>query len=590
MKILLAAVNAKYIHSNLAVYSMKAYAEKKGCAGAEIKLAEYTINQQQDVILKNIYREKPEILCFSCYIWNISFVKELIRNIRKILPHIIIWAGGPEVSYDAEQFLKEMTQADGVMCGEGEQTFQELLECYVNCKNSQEKIEEKLKEIPGIVYRDGRELVRTVPREIMNMDELVFPYENMSLFSNKIIYYESSRGCPFSCSYCLSSIDKKLRFRSLSLVKQELQFFLDHQVPQVKFVDRTFNCKKEHAMEIWKYVKEHDNGITNFHFEIAADLLTEEEIGLIRTMRPGLIQLEIGVQSTNERTLKEIRRKTSFEEITRKVHAVAEGHNVHQHLDLIAGLPYEDYESFGKSFCDVYSLKPQQLQLGFLKVLKGAYMQEMAEDYGCVYKEKEPYEVLGTRWLSYGEISRLKGIEEMTEVYYNSGQFSHTMKALEAEFSNAFAMYEALADFYEAHGYFEVSHARISRYEILREFLREKGIKDPDFYDELMIYDLYARENMKTRPAWAGDLKPYKKQIQNFYAREAEHPDLLKNYAGYQAKQMEKMTHLEVFTYRVTEGKKEKGCYPLVFDYKQRDPLTYGAAVYPADLVEQEKL
>lgn len=588
MKILLAAVNAKYIHSNLAVYSMKAYAEKKGCAGAELRLKEYTINQQQDLILKDIYREQPDILCFSCYIWNISFVKELICDIKKILPHVTIWAGGPEVSYDAEQFLKEMTQADGVMCGEGEQTFQELLECYVNCKNSQEKIEEKLKEIPGIVYRDGRELVRTVPREIMNMDELVFPYENMSLFSHKIIYYESSRGCPFSCSYCLSSIDKKLRFRSLSLVKQELQFFLDHQVPQVKFVDRTFNCKKEHAMEIWKYVKEHDNGITNFHFEIAADLLTEEEISLIRTMRPGLIQLEIGVQSTNETTLKEIRRKTSFEEITKKVCAVAEGKNVHQHLDLIAGLPYEDYESFGKSFCDVYCLKPQQLQLGFLKVLKGAYMQEMAETYGCVYKDKEPYEVLGTRWLTYGEIIRLKGIEEVTEVYYNSGQFSHTMKALEEEFSNAFAMYEALADFYEAHGYFSVSHARISRYEILREFLREKEIRDLEFYDELMIFDLYARENMKTRPSWARDLKPYKKQIQNFYAKQAEEPDILKNYAGYQAKQTEKMTHLEVFTYKVSEGKKEKGIYPIVFDYKKRDSLTYDAAMYEIVLEEQE--
>ena len=587
MKILLAAVNAKYIHSNLAVYSMKAYAEKKGCAGAELRLKEYTINQQQDLILKDIYREQPDILCFSCYIWNISFVKELICDIKKILPHVTIWAGGPEVSYDAEQFLKDMPQADGVMCGEGEQTFLELLECYVNYKNSQEKIEE-LKKIRGIVYRAENTLVRTLSREIMNMDDLVFPYENISLFEHKIIYYESSRGCPFSCSYCLSSIDKKLRFRSLSLVKQELQFFLDHQVPQVKFVDRTFNCKKEHAMEIWKYVKEHDNGITNFHFEIAADLLTEEEISLIRTMRPGLIQLEIGVQSTNETTLKEIRRKTSFEEITKKVCAVAEGKNVHQHLDLIAGLPYEDYESFGKSFCDVYRLKPQQLQLGFLKVLKGAYMQEMAEAYGCVYKDKEPYEVLGTRWLTYGEIIRLKGIEEVTEVYYNSGQFSHTMKALEEEFSNAFAMYEALADFYEAHGYFSVSHARISRYEILREFLREKEIRDLEFYDELMIFDLYARENMKTRPSWARDLKPYKKQIQNFYAKEAEEPDVLKNYAGYQAKQTEKMTHLEVFTYKVSEGKKEKGIYSIVFDYKKRDSLTYDAAMYEIVLEEQE--
>lgn len=574
MKVLLTAVNAKYIHSNLAIYSMKAYAEKKGCWGAEIQLAEYTINQQQDGILRKIYEEKPDVLCFSCYIWNISFIKELIQDLKKILPETRIWVGGPEVSYDAERFLKEMPQVTGVMCGEGEATFLEVVKSYAQWEN-QEQEPEMLDNIPGIVYRKGQELIVTGNRDILDMDELVFPYENLSLFEHKIIYYESSRGCPFSCSYCLSSIDKKLRFRSLSLVKEELQFFLDNKVPQVKFVDRTFNCKKEHAMEIWKYLKEHDNGVTNFHFEIAADLLSENEIALISTMRPGLIQLEIGVQSTNEKTLEEIRRKTSFSEICKKVQAVAAGENVHQHLDLIAGLPYEDYESFKKSFCDVYALKPQQLQLGFLKVLKGAYMQEMAEAYGCVYKSKEPYEVLKTRWLTYGEISRLKGVEEMTEVYYNSGQFSYTLEALEKEFPDAFTMYEAFADFYEEKGYFAVSHARISRYEILREFLREKEIQNLEFYDELMVLDLYARENLKTRPSWAMDLKPYKKQIQEFYTKEEEQPGILKDYQGYQARQMEKMTHLEVFTYNVLEGKTEKGIYPVVFDYKKRNPLTY---------------
>lgn len=574
MKVLLTAVNAKYIHSNLAVYSMKAYAEKRGEKGTEIQLAEYTINQQQDGILQKIYEKEPDIVCFSCYIWNISFVRELIRDLKKILPETRIWVGGPEVSYDAEHFLREMPQVTGVMCGEGEDTFLEVIKSYAQWEK-QEQEPEALGNISGIVYRDGKELIATENREILDMDELVFPYENLSLFEHKIIYYESSRGCPFSCSYCLSSIDKKLRFRSLSLVKRELQFFLDNKVPQVKFVDRTFNCKKEHAMEIWKYIKEHDNGVTNFHFEIAADLLTENEIALISTMRPGLIQLEIGVQSTNEKTLQEIRRKTSFSEICQKVRAVAAGENVHQHLDLIVGLPYEDYESFKKSFCDVYALKPQQLQLGFLKVLKGAYMQEMAEVYGCVYKSKEPYEVLKTRWLTYGEISRLKGVEEMTEVYYNSGQFSYTLEALEKEFPDAFTMYEAFADFYEQKGYFAVSHARISRYEILREFLQEKKIQNLEFYDELMILDLYARENLKTRPSWAADLKPYKKQIQEFYKKEEEQPEILKDYKGYQARQVEKMTHLEVFTYNVLEGTTEKGIYPVVFDYQKRNPLTY---------------
>ena len=588
MKVLLTAVNAKYIHSNLAIYSMKAYAEQKGCPGAEIQLAEYTINQQQDGILRGIYEKKPDLLCFSCYIWNISFVRELIRDVKKILPKTRIWVGGPEVSYDAEDFLKEMPQVTGVICGEGEETFAEVVRTYAQWEK-QEQEPGKLADVPGIVYRDGEKLVFTGNRDILNMDELVFPYENLSLFEHKIIYYESSRGCPFSCSYCLSSIDKKLRFRSVFLVKKELQFFLDHQVPQVKFVDRTFNCKKEHAMEIWKYIKEHDNGITNFHFEIAADLLTEEEIGLIAAMRPGLIQLEIGVQSTNERTLQEIRRKTSFQEICKKVRAVAEGENVHQHLDLIAGLPYEDYKSFQKSFCDVYALRPQQLQLGFLKVLKGAYMEEMADAYGCVYKSKEPYEVLKTKWLTYGEISRLKGIEEMTEVYYNSGQFFYTLEALVKEFPDAFTMYEELADFYKRKGYFTVSHARISRYEILREFLQEKGIQYLEFYDQLMVLDLYARENLKTRPSWAMDLKPYKRQIQAFYAKEEEQPEILKDYQGYQARQMEKMTHLEVFTYNVLEGKPEKGCYPVVFDYKKRNPLTYQGGISRVSFFTEEE-
>lgn len=588
MKVLLTAVNAKYIHSNLAIYSMKAYAEQKGCPGAEIQLAEYTINQQQDGILRGIYEKKPDLLCFSCYIWNISFVRELIRDVKKILPKTRIWVGGPEVSYDAEDFLKEMPQVTGVICGEGEETFAEVVRTYAQWEK-QEQEPGKLADVPGIVYRDGEKLVFTGNRDILNMDELVFPYENLSLFEHKIIYYESSRGCPFSCSYCLSSIDKKLRFRSVFLVKKELQFFLDHQVPQVKFVDRTFNCKKEHAMEIWKYIKEHDNGITNFHFEIAADLLTEEEIGLIAAMRPGLIQLEIGVQSTNERTLQEIRRKTSFQEICKKVRAVAEGENVHQHLDLIAGLPYEDYKSFQKSFCDVYALRPQQLQLGFLKVLKGAYMEEMADAYGCVYKSKEPYEVLKTKCLTYGEISRLKGIEEMTEVYYNSGQFFYTLKVLEKEFPDAFTMYEELADFYARKGYFTVSHARISRYEILREFLQEKGIQYLEFYDQLMVLDLYARENLKTRPSWAMDLKPYKRQIQAFYAKEEEQPEILKDYQGYQARQMEKMTHLEVFTYNVLEGKPEKGCYPVVFDYKKRNPLTYQGGISRVSFFTEEE-
>lgn len=569
MKTVLVAINAKYIHSNLAVYSLRSYART---FGYEPKLLEFTINQQKDQILKGIYEAKPDLLCFSCYIWNLSYAEEIIEDIKKILPKVTIWAGGPEVSYDAPKFLKRHPEVDGIMCAEGEKTLTELIS-YYEIGKSQGK---SLNGINGIVYQENKTIHQTPLRDIMNMDDLVFPYEDLKDFEHKIIYYESSRGCPFSCSYCLSSIDKKLRFRSFSLVEKELEFFLAHKVPQVKFVDRTFNCKKSHAMAIWTYIKEHDNGITNFHFEVAADLLTENEIALIQTMRPGLIQLEIGVQSTNEKTLAEIHRKTDFEEITRKVKAVQKGENVHQHLDLIAGLPYENYESFGHSFNDVYALKPEQLQLGFLKVLKGSYMAEAAEGYGCVHKAKPPYEVLGTRWLSYEEILKLKGVEEMVEVYYNSGQFQKTIRAMEHLFETVFSMYEELADFYEKNGYNEVSHTRIRRYEILQEFLQEKEA-NLEYFKQLMIFDLYARENMKTRPQWANDLSAYKMQILDFYKKEEENPELLTDYQGYQARQTIKMTHIEVFTYDVINENEEKGAYPVLFDYKKRSPLTNDA-------------
>ena len=569
MKTVLVAINAKYIHSNLAVYSLRSYART---FGYEPKLLEFTINQQKDQILKGIYEAKPDLLCFSCYIWNLSYAEEIIEDIKKILPKVTIWAGGPEVSYDAPKFLKRHPEVDGIMCAEGEKTLTELIS-YYEIGKSQGK---SLDGINGIVYQENKTIHQTPLRDIMNMDDLVFPYEDLKDFEHKIIYYESSRGCPFSCSYCLSSIDKKLRFRSFSLVEKELEFFLAHKVPQVKFVDRTFNCKKSHAMAIWTYIKEHDNGITNFHFEVAADLLTEDEIALIQTMRPGLIQLEIGVQSTNEKTLAEIHRKTDFEEITRKVKAVQKGENVHQHLDLIAGLPYENYESFGHSFNDVYALKPEQLQLGFLKVLKGSYMAEAAEGYGCVHKAKPPYEVLGTRWLSYEEILKLKGVEEMVEVYYNSGQFQKTIRSMEHLFETAFSMYEELADFYEKNGYNEVSHTRIRRYEILQEFLQEKEA-NLEYFKQLMIFDLYARENMKTRPQWANDLSAYKMQILDFYKKEEENPELLTDYQGYQARQTIKMTHIEVFTYDVINENEEKGAYPVLFDYKKRSPLTNDA-------------
>lgn len=573
--ILLAAINAKYIHSNLAVYSLKAYAKKYQ---NQIGLAEYTINQNPDDILKGIYRDHPEVLCISCYIWNISYVRNLIREVHKVLPDTAIWLGGPEVSYDARKVLEEHPEVTGVMKGEGEVTFLELAGFYLEGISELAKIE-------GITYRDGDQIQENPWRGITDLSTIPFVYKDLKKFENRIIYYESSRGCPFSCSYCLSSIDKKLRFRDLELVKEELQFFLDHNVPQVKFVDRTFNCKHDHAMAIWKYLIAHDNGITNFHFEVAADLLNEEEIALIRTMRPGMIQLEIGVQSTNPDTIREIHRKMDFAQVSEVVTRVQEGHNVHQHLDLIAGLPYEDYDSFGKSFCDVYQLRPQQLQLGFLKVLKGSFMYQAAPEYGCVCQSREPYEVLYTKWLPYDDVLRLKLVEEMVEVYYNSNQFGKTLRAIEKLFDNPFALYEALGAFYDKKGYMDISHTRIRRYEILQEFLQEYVDEEQmEYYRQLMICDLYARENMKTRPAWAKDLKAHKRDIREFYLKEEETHEYLPEYEGYDEKQLARMTHLERMDYDPDTGVREP-CW-ILFDYRSRDVLTYDAKMVKLSLVD----
>lgn len=544
MKILLAACNAKYIHSNLAVYDLQAYAAKYA---DHIILKEYTINQQKDDIMRDIYLEHPDVVCVSCYIWNLSFVKELMADLTKILPDADFWAGGPEVSYDAEKFLTENLEFTGVMVGEGEETFLELFGYYI------EQSPADLKEITGVCYRDGEKIVHNGWRQIMDLSSIPFIYKDLADFKNRIIYYESSRGCPFSCSYCLSSIDKKLRFRDTEMVKKELQFFIDNKVPQVKFVDRTFNCKHDHAMAIWKYINEHDNGVTNFHFEISADLLREEELQEMSTMRPGLIQLEIGVQSTNPDTIKAIHRTMDFEKLKGIVNRIHSFGNIHQHLDLIAGLPYEDYDSFRKSFNDVYALKPQQLQLGFLKVLKGSHMMEMCQEYEIVYKTREPYEVLSTKWLDYDHVLKLKNVENMVEVYYNSGQFQNTLEYLEGFFPDAFSIYEGLGRFYMEKGYGDVSHTRMRRYEILLEFLENVPEISMDKVKDQMVYDLYLRENLKSRPGFAKDQKPFERQIWDFRKRE----------------KVAKNAHVEVFA----DGK------VLLFDYADRDPLTNNAHV-----------
>lgn len=581
MKFLLVAVNAKFIHSNPAIYSLRA------CAGEElcrfVELAEYTINQPMEEILADIYYRKPDGVGFSCYIWNWRLVQELIVELAKLLPDTAIWLGGPEVSYDADVILKKYPQLTGIMTGEGEATFREVLEYYTKAgcgrgdsakKKQAEPV--SLEHIKGLCLPGGYTPCR-VPAD---MSAIPFLYEDLSPFANKIIYYESSRGCPFRCTYCLSSVENQVRFRNISIIKEELRFFLDHKVNQVKFVDRTFNCSHEHTMAIWQYIFENDNGVTNFHFEISADILRDEEIALLRRFRPGLAQLEIGVQSVNPDTLKAIRRVTDIDRLEAAVRKIRKGGNVHIHLDLIAGLPYEDYVSFGRSFDRVYRMGPHQLQLGFLKVLKGSGMWEAAEDYGIGYMEQPPYEVLYTGWMSYGELRRLKGVEEMVEFYYNSGQFTHTLPFLEKAFEGPFVLYERLADFVRAKGYPLTGSARIRRYEALLAFAEAYDNTRQAIYRELLTYDLYLRENMKSRPAFAADLSCHQEAIRNFRRTWGEK-------AG-------KMVHLEPFYYPVWDPGQMAKNYALwgtqvhgreaeyiLFDYQKRDPISHDAAAAP---------
>lgn len=569
MKILLTAINAKYIHSNPAVYSLAAYAnhnlskeEKEKC---HIEIAEYTINHRLEAIIADIYKKKPDVLAFSCYIWNWEYVQEVMTEVHKILPKVPVFLGGPEVSFTSEEILKQYPFLSGIMIGEGEETFLELCRAYIEDRD--------VNLVSGI---SGH------PRGLVNINDIPFFYDDMAAFEHRIVYYESSRGCPYRCSYCLSSIDKTVRLRDLKLVKKELQFFLDLKIPQVKFIDRTFNCNRDHACEVWQYIHENDNGITNFHFEISADILTDRELAILEKMRPGLVQLEIGVQSTNPETIKEINRVMNVDKLREVVARIHSFKNIHQHLDLIAGLPFEDYVTFQKSFNEVYSMKPEQLQLGFLKVLKGAKMWEKAEEYGIAYTEKPPYEVLFTNWITYDEILKLKQVEEMVEMYYNSNQFTYTLAMLEKEFDTPFKLYESLADYYEEKGYALQNPARSYRYQILLDFCMEKAPEKENMYRELLTFDIYLREKMKTRPAFAKSQDSLKDISREIYQKEEETKELLPAYAEYNSKQLSKMTHLEEFEYSVWEyGKCEKlvDNQLMIFDYNERNPLNAEARI-----------
>ncbi len=463
-QILLVAINAKYIHSNPAVYSLAA------CANAlcgNTALAEFTINDRYEDILRGILKRKPEVIGFSVYIWNVELMKMLMEDIHRIAPQIRLMAGGPEASNDPETYL---TGCGRVMLGEWEKNFRRIAVCIKQNKDI------PLGEMEGIAYKDPRIIIRKPgPESIPEMDRIPFLYDQMDAFENRIIYYESSRGCPFRCSYCLSSLEKKVRYRSMDLVRRELQYFLDRKVKQVKFVDRTFNSCPERSLEIWTYIKDHDNGITNFHFEIGADLLTDEELQLLSTLRPGLVQLEIGIQTTFEPAMKAIRRTADNSRIFSNVRRLRRAYNINLHTDLIAGLPYEDYVHFQKSFNDIYPLYADQLQLGFLKVLKGTDLYAHRREYSLVFASRQPYEIYATKWISYEEISDLHRVCDAVELFYNSRMFRRSLKYLEQFFTSPFAMFLSIADYLDANHLAGVGIPVKKKYDILEAFGLEHG-------------------------------------------------------------------------------------------------------------------
>ena len=476
MKVLCAAVNSKYVHSNLAVRYLKAYTKD---LPYEAKIREFSINEREEIILKEIIKEKPDVVAFSVYIWNVEMIKRLSKLIKNVDENIEILYGGPEVSYDSKEFLSE-NAGEYVIEGEGEETFREFILYKLDKKN--------IEDIKGLYYKKQEALKENPKRPLMDMDKIIFPYEENEDLDNKIVYYEGSRGCPFNCKYCLSSTTHGVRFHSVDRVIEELQYFIDKKVRLVKFVDRTFNCNHDFAMKIWSFLIKADTN-TQFHFEISADILKDEEIELLRNAPDGRFQFEVGVQTTNDVVLKNINRFVNFSDIKDKVSELVSLKNIKQHLDLIVGLPGEDYKSIVKSFNDVHSIRPEEIQIGFLKLLKGSDMREESEIYGMKYSPFPPYEILKTSTLSYDEIEQFKRVEEVVDKYYNSQKFNGILKFFYKKFKEPYDFFYELGNFFESKGYFNRNIGNSEYYKIFLDFNAQILKGEEDYLVDIIKYD-----------------------------------------------------------------------------------------------------
>jgi len=571
MKVLLTALNAKYIHTSLSVrYLEKSVVDIMG--DDDIKIKEFTINNNVDYIIREIYNYHPDVLCFSCYIWNMDMINYITRHIKKIMPEVMIILGGPEVSFGTQALMEENDAIDIVVIGEGEDTFRQLI---LSLKDNYD-----YSLVEGIAFRAKGQIIFTEPKNtVPTMEQLPFPYVDEKLDSDKIVYYESSRGCPFNCQYCLSSSVSGVRFLPIERVKKEIKYFIDQGIRQVKFVDRTFNAKKSYAMDIMKFILENNNGKTNFHFEVTADLLDDDTLNFLSTVPLGLFQFEIGVQSTNEKTLEIIDRHVDFEKLCNVVRKISQGRNIHQHLDLIVGLPEEDYFSFRKSFDDVFALRPEKLQIGFLKLLKGSGLRNKAMEYGYVYSDYPPYEVMETNWLSYGDINRLKGLEEMVEVYWNSGIFNNSIELIINNFyASSFKFFEELWKYWQNQGYHHTSHSKNKLYEILSEFYNSNKFDDFIVFKEILKLDFLKNTKTNSLPLIFNrvEVDGFKNKCHEFLQNPKNVEKYLSTYDNTPAKQIIKQVHFEPFNVDVTDidntqykiGSIEKVQVVVLFDYK----------------------
>jgi len=537
MKIILATLNAKYIHTNIAIRTIARY-----CKEFAPKVREFTINDDIDSIIASLHSEKADVIAFSCYIWNIEKTLYISQTLKKVNPDIKIVLGGHEVSHCAEEILKEHRYIDFVISGEGEKPFLMLLRAVSG--------ELSLAEVSSLAYRDENEIKKTPLLSSGDINEYPFPYdESVKEYKGKILYYESSRGCPFSCSYCLSGDNRRVSCLELERVKKELLFFIENEVPLVKFVDRTFNADKKRALEIWKFIIEKSKN-TCFHFELAGSLIDDDAIELFKTAPKGIIQFEIGVQSTNSETIEAIGRNIEFEAVKENVKKLLEMGNIHIHLDLIAGLPYENYDSFKRSFDDVVSIRPHVLQLGFLKLLKGSKLRNEAEKYNYIYKEKAPYEVMGNSFITFDEIIKLKCIEQIFDRYYNSGDFIRTMDFLFSKINSPFEVFETIYNYFVGHSLFERSISLEKYYEILPEIFPVEGIEDYSRADRLT--------NKKAKLSYENDTE-FKSQCFEFLKKEENIEKYLPEFSGMPARKIYTKLRFErlfggVYMYKTEEN------------------------------------